>query len=65
LACVIPDRDGSPLVLVPHATIMSLQERAVPPLAEWSGEAGALDLWAALMNGATVMLTGSELRSAA
>lgn len=65
LACVIPDRDGSPLVLVPHATIMSLQERVVPPLAEWSGEAGALDLWAALMNGATVMLTGSELRSAA
>lgn len=65
LACVIPDRDGSPLVLVPHATIMSLQDRAVPPLAEWSGEAGALDLWAALMNGATVMLTDSELRSAA
>ena len=65
LACVIPDRDGSPLVLVPHATIMSLQQRTVPPLAEWSGEAGALDLWAALMNGATVMLTGSELRSAA
>jgi AMP-binding enzyme len=65
VACVIPDRHGSPLVLVPHATIMSLQERAVPPLAEWSGEAGALDLWAALMNGATVLLTDSELRSAA
>ena len=66
LACVIADRDGSPLVLVPHATIMSLQERVVPPLAEWSGEAGALDLWAALINGATVTLTGgSELRSAA
>jgi hypothetical protein len=65
VACVIPDRDGSPLVAVPHATIMSLQQRPVPPLAEWSGEAGALDLWAALMNGATVMLTDSELRSAA
>lgn len=65
VACVIPDRDGSPLMLVPHATIMSLQDRAVPPLAEWSGEAGALDLWAALMNGSTVMLSGSELRSAA
>jgi surfactin family lipopeptide synthetase B len=65
VACVIPDRDGSPLVMVPHATIMSLQQRAVPPLAAWSGEAGALDLWAALLNGATVMLTDSELRSAA
>jgi acyl-CoA synthetase (AMP-forming)/AMP-acid ligase II len=65
VACVIPDRDGSPLVLVPHATIMSLQQRAVPPLAEWSGEAGALDLWAGLVNGATVTLSDPELRSAA
>jgi len=65
LACVIPDRDGSPLMLVPHATIMSLQRRAASPLAEWSGEAGALDLWAGLMNGATVMLSDPELRSAA
>jgi hypothetical protein len=65
VACVIADRDGSPRVMVPHATIMSLQHRAVPPVAEWSGEAGALDLWAALMNGATVTLTGSALRSAA
>ena len=65
VACVIPDRDGSPLMLVPHATIMSLQRRTVPPVAEWSGEAGALDLWAGLMNGATVMLSDPELRSAA
>jgi len=65
LACVIPDRDGSPLVLVPHATIMSLQQREVSPLAEWSGDAGALDLWAGLMNGATVTLSDPELRSAA
>ena len=65
VACVIPDRDGSPLMLVPHATIMSLQRRAASPLAEWSGEAGALDLWAGLMNGATVMLSDPALRSAA
>jgi bacitracin synthase 1 len=65
VACVIPDRDGSPPVLVPHATIMSLQQRVVAPLAEWSGEAGALDLWAGLMNGATVTLSDPELRSAA
>ena len=65
VACVLTDRDGSPLVLVPHATIMALQRRAMPPFAEWSGEAGALDLWAGLMSGATVMLSGPELRSAA
>jgi surfactin family lipopeptide synthetase B len=65
LACVIADRDGAPTVLVPHATIMSLQEHAAPRFAEWSGEAGALDLWAGLMNGATVTLNGSALRSAA
>jgi hypothetical protein len=65
VACVIPDRDGSPLVLVPHATIMSLQQRAAPSSTEWSGEAGALDLWAGLMNGATVTLSDPELRSAA
>jgi acyl-CoA synthetase (AMP-forming)/AMP-acid ligase II len=65
VACVIADREGAPLVLVPHATIMSLQERTVPPLAEWSGEAGALDLWAGLLNGATVTLSDRGLRSAA
>lgn len=65
LACVIADRDGAPTLLVPHATIMSLQQRAAPPLAEWSGEAGALDLWAGLMSGATVTLSGRALRSAA
>jgi non-ribosomal peptide synthetase component F len=65
LACVIPDRDGSPLLLVPHAAIMSLQQQTVSPLAEWSGEAGALDLWAGLMNGATVTLSAVALRTAA
>lgn len=65
VACVIPDRDGAPLMLVPHATIMSLQQRPVPRFAEWAGEAGALDLWAGLMNGATVTLSDRGLRSAA
>ena len=66
VACVIADRDGAPTLVVPHATIMSLQQRAAAPrFAEWSGEAGALDLWAGLMNGATVTLNGSALRSAA
>ena len=65
LACVIADTDGAPLMLVPHATITSLKRSAAPRFAEWSGEAGALDLWAALINGATVMLTDCALRLAA
>ncbi len=64
VACVIAGRDGSP-TLVPHATIMSLQHREAPPVAEWSGEAGALDLWAGLMTGATVTLNAPALRAAA
>ena len=65
VACVIADDNGTPVLLVPHATILSLQRRAASPFAEWSGEAGALDLWAGLMSGATVMLSGPALRSAA
>jgi non-ribosomal peptide synthetase component F len=65
LACVIADTDGEPLMLVPHATITSLTRGAVSRFAEWSGEAGALDLWAALMNGATVTLSDAAFRSAA
>jgi non-ribosomal peptide synthetase component F len=65
LACVIADSNGEPLMLVPHATIMSLKHGAAPRFAEWSGEAGALDLWAALMSGATVMLSDAAFRSAA
>jgi AMP-binding enzyme len=65
LACVIADTDGAPLMLVPHATITALKRSAAPRFAEWSGEAGALDLWAALMNGATVRLTDAAFCSAA
>jgi hypothetical protein len=63
---VIADSNGEPLVLVPHATIMSLKHGEAPRFAEWSGEAGALDLWAALMSGATVTLSdAAAFRSAA
>jgi acyl-CoA synthetase (AMP-forming)/AMP-acid ligase II len=65
VACVIADSNGEPLMLVPHATILSLKHGAAPRFAEWSGEAGALDLWAALMNGATVTLSDAAFRSAA
>jgi non-ribosomal peptide synthetase component F len=65
VACTIASGNGTPEVRVPHATIMSLQQQPMPRFAEWSGEAGALDLWAALMNGATVTLSGAALRVAA
>jgi hypothetical protein len=65
LACMIADTDGAPLILVPHATITALKRSVAPRFSEWSGEAGALDLWAALMNGATVTLTDAAFRSAA
>jgi non-ribosomal peptide synthetase component E (peptide arylation enzyme) len=65
LACVIADTNGEPRLLVPHATIMSLKNGAAPRFAEWFREAGALDLWAALMSGASVTLTDAAFRSAA
>ena len=54
IACVLRDRDGSPAVLVPHSTITSLPQWRVPREARWSAEGGALDLWLALVSGATV-----------
>jgi hypothetical protein len=54
VACVLRDRDDVPAVLVPHSTVTALLERQVPPEVEWKGESGALDLWLALMAGATV-----------
>jgi non-ribosomal peptide synthetase component F len=65
VACVIANSNGEPMMLVPHATILSLRCQAAPSLAGWSAEAGALDLWAALMSGATVTLNGAALRPAA
>jgi hypothetical protein len=65
VACVLPDRNGAPLVLVPHETIMALRSRPVFRFAQWTAEPGALDLWIALMTGATVMLGSQSLESAA
>jgi non-ribosomal peptide synthetase component F len=53
VACVLRDRDSSPAVLVPHATITALSQPHVPRDVEWSGDEGTLDLWLALMRGAT------------
>jgi non-ribosomal peptide synthetase component E (peptide arylation enzyme) len=65
LACVIADTNGDPLLRVQHAAIVSLKRDVAPCLAEWSGEPGALDLWAALISGWTVTLSDAAIRSAA
>ena len=66
VACVLPDHDGWPLVRVPHEAITELrQHNPVSRFARWSGEPGALDLWMALMAGATVTLPGQALDAAA
>lgn len=65
VACVLRDHDGTPALLVPHATITSLPQGQVPFNVEWSGESGALDLWVALMSGATVILRDAPVTVAA
>lgn len=55
IACVLPDAEGAPAVMVPHATVVSLSRVAVDT-AVWEGSGDALDLWAALMSGATIVL---------
>lgn len=55
VACVLPDTNGHPHVLVPHATIAALP-RTRSLLQAWEGCAGALDLWVVLMSGTTLSL---------
>jgi hypothetical protein len=57
VACIL--REGDPPssgVLVPHATILALRTRAVPQPTPWIGEAGAFDLWMALIVGTTAIV---------
>ncbi len=65
VACVLRDRDSSPAVLVPHATIVSLLQRHVPRDVQWNGNADALDLWLALMKGATVTCVEAPVQTVA
>jgi len=65
IACVMPQRNGLPGVLVPHATIGALQSHPVRIGASWSPEPGALDLWIPLMAGAPVVLTAPAEEAAA
>ncbi len=66
VACVLPDAQGRPHVLVPHETIASLPppssgQVVAPPVTA----AGALDLWVGLMSGATLTLGVDKPSSAA
>ena len=65
VACVLRGRDGSPAVLVPHSTITALPQWQVPRDVRWSDESGALDLWLALMSGATVTPVEVAVQAAA
>jgi non-ribosomal peptide synthetase component F len=64
VACVLHDANGHPHVLVPHATIASLQA-PVAHIVQWQHAAGALDLWLALMSGATIALGATSPASVA
>ena len=64
IACVLPDGNGRPHVLVPHATITALPKASVP-WREWESTPGALDLWLGLMSGATLAIGVSSPAAAA
>jgi hypothetical protein len=65
IACVMPQRNGLPGVLVPHSTIAALHKHPLPASFCWSPEPGALDLWIPLMAGVPVMLTAGAEAAAA
>lgn len=65
IACVMPQRNGLPGVLVPHSTITALQSHPRPAASCWSPQPGALDLWVPLMAGAPVLLTATGEAAAA
>ena len=56
VACVLPDADGSAVVLVPHATITALRWRSTFGATQWNGDPAAFDLWLVLMAGGTVVV---------
>jgi nonribosomal peptide synthetase DhbF len=65
IACVMPERNGRPGVLVPHSTIAALQSQPLPASPRWGWYPGALDLWIPLMAGAPVVLTAAAQAAAA
>ena len=60
LACATPDG-----MLIPHSTIAALRQHDVKGDVVWSRESSEIDVWVALMAGATVTLTAAPVRIAA
>jgi non-ribosomal peptide synthetase component F len=56
IACVLQGAEGAAEVLVPHATLVALRRASAAASIEWTGDPGALDLWLALMSGATATI---------
>lgn len=56
VACVLDRAAGEESIAVPHATIIAMAACAVAGRSPWAGEPGALDLWAALLSGATAVV---------
>lgn len=65
VACVLDDGSGASPALVPHATIAALKAQAVPHPTPWTGDAGAFDLWMALMAGTSAVVQGQAAAIAA
>jgi len=65
IACVMPQRNGLPGVLVPHSTITALQSHPRTASSCWSRDPGALDLWVPLMAGTPVTLAAPPQAAAA
>jgi hypothetical protein len=65
IACALPQPDGRPGVLVPHATIAAMQDHRTSSFSTWAGDATAIDLWVPLMRGATVSVGAPAIAVAA
>ncbi len=56
IACLLERAGGTPIA-VPHATVLSMIALGVGARSPWAGEAGAFELWIALMSGKTAMVS--------
>lgn len=65
IACVLAPAGAGHEVLVPHSTIAALQQRPLTDDVRWSSSGDALDLWMALMTGATVTVTDAPMKTVA
>jgi len=64
VACVL-EKVGVAQTNIAHEMITGLGTPAVPRWTRWEGQAGALDLWAALVTGATAVIEETVLQGAA